>query len=136
MWVDVASNQVQVAIGSFQAFNTVASKGLVRPIGATGRFRSPRLPDVPTLTEAGMKDVLVTLDGWLPMIAPAGTPEPILARLAEVAVEWGETPRAAQLRETFAIPNRPTPLEESRRRYRDESVVWIDLAKQLGITLD
>ncbi len=136
MWVDVASNQVQVAIGSFQAFNTVASKGLVRPIGVTGRFRSPRLPDVPTLSEAGMKDVLVTLDGWLPMIAPAGTPEPILARLAEAAVEWGESPRAAQLRETFAIPNKPTPLEESRRRYKDESVVWIDLAKQLGITLD
>jgi tripartite-type tricarboxylate transporter receptor subunit TctC len=136
MWVDVASNQVQVAIGSFQAFNTVASKGLVRPLGVTGRFRSPRLPDVPTLTEAGMKDLLVTLDGWLPMIAPAGTPEPILARLAEIAVEWGESPRAAQLRETFAIPNKPTPLEESRRRYRDESVVWIDLAKQLGITLD
>jgi tripartite-type tricarboxylate transporter receptor subunit TctC len=136
MWVDVASGQVQVAIGSFQAYNTVASKGLVRPLGVTGRFRSPRLPDVPTLTEAGMRDVLVTLDGWLPMVAPAGTPEPVLARLAAVAMEWAETPRAAQLRETFAIPNKPTPLDETRRRYKDESAVWIDLAKALGITLD
>jgi tripartite-type tricarboxylate transporter receptor subunit TctC len=136
MWVDVASGQVQVAIGSFQAYNTVASKGLVRPLGVTGRFRSPRLPDVPTLTEAGMKDELVKLDGWLPMIAPAGTPEPVLARLSEVALEWGESPRAAQLRETFAIPNKPTPLDETRRRYKDESVVWIELARKLGITLD
>jgi tripartite-type tricarboxylate transporter receptor subunit TctC len=136
MWIDVASNQVQAAIGSFQAYNTVASKGLVRPLGVTGRFRSPRLPDVPTLTEAGMSDVLVTLDGWLIMVAPSATPEPILARAAEIAVEWGETPRAAQLRETFAIPNKPTGLEESRRRWKDESAVWIDLARKLGITLD
>ena len=136
MWVDVASGQVQVAIGSFQAYNTVASKGLVRPLGVTGRFRSPRLPDVPTLTEAGMKDELVRLDGWLPLIAPAGTPEPVLARLAEIALEWAEGPRATQLRETFAIPNKPTPLEETRRRYREESVVWIELARKLGITLD
>jgi tripartite-type tricarboxylate transporter receptor subunit TctC len=136
MWIDLASNQVQVAIGSFQAFNNVAQKNLARPLGVTGRFRSPRLPDVPTLTQAGMDDVLVTLDGWLPMMAPAGTPEPILARLAEIALDWAETPRAAQIRETFAIPNKPTPLEETRRRYREEGPVWIDLAKQLGITLD
>ncbi|HYF60398.1 MAG TPA: tripartite tricarboxylate transporter substrate binding protein [Burkholderiaceae bacterium] len=136
MWIDVASNQVQVAIGSFQAFNAVASKGLARPLGVTGRFRSPRLPDVPTLTEAGMTERLVTLDGWLILVAPMGTPEPVLARMSEIAVDWGETPRAAQLRETFAIPNKPTPLAESRQRWKDESAVWIELARQLGITLD
>jgi tripartite-type tricarboxylate transporter receptor subunit TctC len=136
MWIDVASGQVPVAIGSFQAFNTVAQKGLVRPLGVTGRFRSPRLPDVPTLTEAGMTERLVTLDGWLPMMAPAGVPEPVLVRLAEIALDWAESPKAAQLRENFAIPNKPTGLEETRRRYKDESAVWIELAKALGITLD
>lgn len=136
MWVDVASNQVQVAIGSFQAFNTVGSKGLVRPLAVTGRFRSPRLPEIPTLTEAGMNDPLVRLDGWLILVAPSSTPEPILAWAAELATEWGETPRAAQLRETYAIPNKPTGLEESRRRWKDESAIWIDLAQKLGITLD
>jgi hypothetical protein len=63
-------------------------------------------------------------------------PEPVLARASQVAVEWGETPRAAQLRETFAIPNRPIGLDESRRRWKEESAVWIELARQLGITLD
>lgn len=136
MWIDLGSNQVQVAIGSFQAFNNVAQKGLARPLGVTGRLRSPKLPDVPTLSEAGMTDILVTLDGCLPLIAPAGTPEPVLARLAEIATDWGETPRAAQLRETFAIPDKPTSLEGARRRWKDESVVWIEQAKLLGITLD
>jgi tripartite-type tricarboxylate transporter receptor subunit TctC len=136
MWIDVGSGQVQIAIGSFQAFNAVAQKGLVRPIAVTGRFRSPRLPDVPTMSEAGMADVLVTLDGWLPLIAPAGTPEAVLVKLAEVAQEWGETPRAAQLRENFAIPNKPTSLAEARQRWKDDAAVWIGEAKALGITLD
>jgi len=136
MWVDLASGQVQVAIGSFQGFNSMAQKGMVRALGVTGRFRSPRLPDVPTLTEAGMPDRLVTLDGWLPLVAPAGTPEPVLARLAEVALDWADGPRAGQLRENFAIPNKPTSLEESRQRWKDESAVWIELARALGITLD
>jgi len=136
MWIDLASGQVQVAIGSFQGFNNMAQKGMVRALGVTGRFRSPRLPDVPTLTEAGMPDRLVTLDGWLPMVAPAGTPEPVLARLAEVALEWAESPRAIQLRESFAIPNKPTSLQETRQRWKDESAVWIELARALGITLD
>jgi len=136
MWIDVASGQVQAAIGSFQGFNAVFSKGLVKPLGVTGRLRSPKLPDVPTLTEAGMSERLVTLDGWLPLIAPAGTPEPVLARLAEISVAWGESERAAKLREGFGIPNKPTPLAEARQRWGDESKVWIQLADQLGIKLD
>ncbi len=116
MWVDVASNQVQVAIGSFQAFNTVASKGLVRPLGVTGRFRSPRLPDVPTLTEAGMKDVLVTLDGWLPMIAPAAPPSRSSRGSPRSRSSGRVAAGRAAARDLRDPANRPTPLEESRRR--------------------
>lgn len=41
MWIDVASGQIQVAIGSFQAFDTVASRG-AKSIGVTGSYRSPQ----------------------------------------------------------------------------------------------
>ncbi len=70
MWTDVASGQTQIAIGSYQAFATVQGRG-VRSIGVTGVYRSPKLPDVPTL------------------------------------VEGANSERAAKLRETFAIPNKP-----------------------------
>jgi tripartite-type tricarboxylate transporter receptor subunit TctC len=136
MWVDVASNQVQIAIGSYGAFAAMQAKGMVRAVAVTGRLRSPKLPDVPTMVEQGIKDRLVTLDGWLPLIAPAGTPQPVLERLAEIALEGAETPRATQLRETFGIPNKPTGLEEARRRWTEESAVWIEQARALGITLD
>ncbi len=135
MWLDVASGQTQVAIGSYLAFNAVAARG-VRPIGVTGNYRSPKLPDVPTLTEQGNTEKLVTLEGGLPLVAPAGTPEAILKRLADEAVAWSNTEKAAKLRETFAIPNKPKNLAATRKDWEAEVPVWIKLAVDLGIKLD
>ncbi len=135
MWLDVASGQSQIAVGSFLAFNAVAARG-VRPIGVTGNYRSPRLPDVPTLIEQGNTEKLVTLEGGLPLVAPAGTPEAVLNRLADEAVAWSNTDKAAKLRETFAIPNKPKNLAETRKEWEAEVPVWIKLAVDLGIKLD
>jgi tripartite-type tricarboxylate transporter receptor subunit TctC len=135
MWLDVASGQSQIAIGSFIAYNAVASRG-VRPIGVTGSYRSPKLPNVPTLVEQGDTAKLVSLEGGLPMLAPTGTPEPILKRLADEAVAWSNTDKAAKLRETFAIPNKPKNLAETRKDWESEVPVWIKLAVDLGIKLD
>ena len=135
MWLDVASGQTQIAIGSYLAFNAVAARG-VRPIGVTGNYRSPKLPDVPTLTEQGNTEKLVTLEGGLPLVAPAGTPEAILKRLADEAVAWSNTEKAAKLRETFAIPNKPKNLAQTRKDWEAEVPVWIKLAVDLGIKLD
>jgi tripartite-type tricarboxylate transporter receptor subunit TctC len=135
MWLDVVSGQLQVAIGSFQSFNAVSSRG-VRAIGVTGSYRSPRLPEVPTLTQQGNTDRLVTLEGGLPVMAPAGTPEAVLQRLNQLALEWAESERAAKLRETFAIPNKPVNLAQTRQHWETEVPVWIKLAVDLGLQLD
>ena len=135
MWLDVASGQTQIAVGSYLAFNAVAARG-VRAIGVTGNYRSPKLPDVPTLIEQGNIEKLVTLEGGLPLVAPAGTPEPILKRLADEAVAWSNTDKAAKLRETFAIPNKPKNLAETRKDWESEVPVWIKMAVDLGIKLD
>jgi len=135
MWVDVASGQLQVAIGSYQAFNTVAGRG-VRAIGVTGSYRSPKLPNVPTLVEQGMKDPLVALEGGLPLMAPRGTPEAVLKILSSVVVEGAESERSAQLREAFSIPNKPKNLTETLRDWERDVPVWIKLAVDLGIKLD
>jgi tripartite-type tricarboxylate transporter receptor subunit TctC len=135
MWIDVASGQVQVAIGSFQAFNTVSTRG-VKAIGVTGAYRSPKLPDVPTLVEQGVPGRLVQLEGGLPLMAPAGTPEAVLRALNQVVLEGANTARAAQVRETFAIPNKPKNLAETRADWERDVPVWIKLAVDLGIKLD
>jgi tripartite-type tricarboxylate transporter receptor subunit TctC len=135
MWMDVATGQTQIAIGSYLGFNAMATRG-VRAIGVTGRNRSPRLPDVPTLTEQGNTEKLVTLEGGQAMVAPAGTPEFILTRMADEAVAWANTEKAAKLRETFAIPIKPKNLADTRRDWETEAPVWIKMAVDLGIKLD
>lgn len=135
MWVDVAGGQLQVAIGSYQSFATVQPRG-VKAIGVTGSYRSPKLPNVPTLTEQGIEGRLVTLEGGLPLMAPAGTPEAVLRALSQVVVDGANTPKAGQLRETFAIPNKPKNLKETREDWARDVPVWIKLAVDLGIKLD
>ncbi len=135
MWVDVAGGQLQVAIGSYQSFATVQPRG-VKAIGVTGSYRSPKLPNVPTLTEQGIEGRLVTLEGGLPLMAPAGTPEAVLRALSQVVVDGANTPKAAQLRETFAIPNKPKNLKDTRDDWARDVPVWIKLAVDLGIKLD
>ena len=135
MWVDVAGGQLQVAIGSYQSFATVQPRG-VKAIGVTGSYRSPKLPDVPTLTQQGIEGRLVTLEGGLPLMAPAGTPEAVLRALSQVVVDGANTPKAAQLRETFAIPNKPKNLKDTREDWARDVPVWIKLAVDLGIKLD
>jgi tripartite-type tricarboxylate transporter receptor subunit TctC len=135
MWIDVVSGQLQIAIGSYQAFNTVAARG-VRPIGVTGTYRSPKLPDVPTLQEQGINDILVGLEGGLPLMAAAGTPESVLKVLSAAAVEGANTERAAKLRESFGIPTKPQDLAGTRKYLEREVPIWIKVAVDLGIKLD
>jgi len=135
MWVDVAGGQVPVAVGSYQAFNTVSTRG-VKPIGVTGKIRSPRLPDVPTLIEQGVTGTLVPLEGGLVLMAPTGTPESVLQVLSAVAVKGAETPQAAKLRDNFGIPDKPKNLAETRREWDRDVPAWIRAAADLGVKLD
>ncbi|ROZ64968.1 tripartite tricarboxylate transporter substrate binding protein [Ramlibacter sp. WS9] len=135
MWVEVAGGQTQIAVGSYQAFNTVSTRG-VRAIGVTGSYRSPKLPDVPTLVEQGVDSRLVGLEGGLPLMAPSGTPEAVLQALSRAAVDWSNTPGAAKLRENFAIPNKPKNLADTRKDWERDVPVWIKLAVDLGLKLD
>ena len=130
-----SSLAITARLSSYQAFNTVAGRG-VRAIGVTGTYRSPKLPDVPTLVEQGVPGNLVGLEGGLPLMAPAGTPEAVLKILSSVVVEGANGERAAKLRESFAIPNKPKDLAGTRRDWERDVPVWIKVAVELGIKLD
>jgi tripartite-type tricarboxylate transporter receptor subunit TctC len=135
MWVDMASGQLQIAVGSYQAFANVQARG-VRAIGVTGPVRSPKLPDVPTLMEQGVNTVVARLGGGLAVTAPTGTPEAVLRRLGQISVDGAETEKSRQLRESFSIPDKPKGLEEARRLWREEAPQWIKFATDLGIKMD
>jgi tripartite-type tricarboxylate transporter receptor subunit TctC len=76
MRTDILSGQIQMLFDSVPTMAPLIKAGKVRAIGVSGKVRSPILPDVPTLDEAGAKGFQATL--WVGFMAPKGTPQPII----------------------------------------------------------
>ena len=79
MRTDILSGQIQLLFDSVPTMAPWIKAGKVRAMGTSGTTRSPTLPDVPTLAEAGVPGFQATL--WVGLMAPAGTPQPILDKL-------------------------------------------------------
>ncbi len=137
MLTDLIGGQIQAGVGSVQGILPHIQSGKLRAVGATGRVRTPRLPDVSTLVEQGFTAPVFGLEGFLPFVAPAGTPRDILEKIAAAVREASDTPQLKGLREQFGIPNLPTTNPaEVRKIWAEDSAEWTALATDLGITLD
>jgi len=77
--LDTVAGQVDLSFPTLSAALPHVKAGTLRALGVTSTTRSPQLPEVPTLREAGVKNFEFTQ--WLALLAPAGTPQPIVARL-------------------------------------------------------
>jgi tripartite-type tricarboxylate transporter receptor subunit TctC len=77
------SGNAQFMITSTGAATPHIASGKLRPLATTGLKRSPRLPEMPTMAELGYAGFEVL--AWCGLAAPAGTPEPIVARWNELA---------------------------------------------------
>jgi tripartite-type tricarboxylate transporter receptor subunit TctC len=78
MTQDLLGGQIDLGIGSAALLTPHVRGGKVRAIATTGNKRAPSLPDVPTLVEQGIPGV--TAYAWWGVLAPAGTPKPILEK--------------------------------------------------------
>ena len=76
---DILGGQVQMMFDTIATMSPSVEAGLVHALGTTGEERSPILPEVPTISEAGVAGF--TASGWVGIVAPAGTPQPIVERL-------------------------------------------------------
>lgn len=73
---DILSGQIQLLFDSVPTMAPMIKAGMVRALGTSGKMRSPILPDVPTLAEAGVPGFQATL--WIGFMAPKATPQPIV----------------------------------------------------------
>ncbi len=136
MWPDVSTGVTHAGIGSYVALAPHIARGTVKVLASVGNERSPKLPQVTSFASQGFDGEIFKLSGGLLMVAPAATPEDILQRLSQAFVEGADSPKAVSLREAFAIDDKPTTMAEARRKWREESPIWIKLTEQLGIKLD
>jgi tripartite-type tricarboxylate transporter receptor subunit TctC len=136
MWPDVATGVVHAGIGSYVAMSPHLARGSLKVLASVGSERSPKLPQVTSFVSQGFDGDIFKLSGGLLMLAPAATPEPILQRISQLFIEGADSPKAVALREAFAIDDKPTTMAEAKRKWREESPIWIRLTEQLGIKID
>jgi len=87
---DILSGQIQMLFDSVPTMAPMIKAGLVRALGTTGKTRSPILPDVPTIAEAGVAGFNATL--WVGFMAPAGTPQAIVDKLNQEITKIASRP--------------------------------------------
>ncbi len=80
---DVIAGHVPMTITSVQATKGLVESGKVRALAVTSAARSPAMPNVPTMQEAGVPAADVELRFWFALFAPKGTPEPVKAKLSQ-----------------------------------------------------
>jgi len=88
--LDVIPNQVQVHLGAVSIVQPHIKAGRMRALAVPSPNRSPLLPDVPTMTEAGVRGF--EWRTWASLVVPVGTPKPIVDRLAAETVKAVNAP--------------------------------------------
>ena len=130
----VMTNQTQLAFPALQIALPLVKAGKLRALAVTGQRRSAQFPDVPTMAEA-MKPGF-TLDAWYGLLAPTGTPAPVIARLRAELVKVLADPA---VRESLTSASQDvvgsTPGEFADVIVQDLKL-WTDLAVQLKVTVD
>ncbi len=127
---DLIGGQIGLMVDSVAVVQSQVKAGKVRAIAVTGLKRSELLPDVPTLDEQGMRGFDVAT--WTGLVAPAGTPEPILERMNTEVVKILRMPDVQQKIRDLGM----SPVGDSREHFTryiaSESTKWGEAVKASG----
>jgi tripartite-type tricarboxylate transporter receptor subunit TctC len=129
---DVAAGQIPVGFQGLGTVTALVRGGQVRLIGVCTANRMPQFADIPTVSESGLPGFL--FNSWFAMLAPAGTPKEIVARLhAEVLKALGDADVRHKLEDLgFAV--RGSSPEELGAMTRDQLAKYARVIKDMGIT--
>lgn len=131
---DTIAGQVDMSFPVLSAAQGHVQAGKLRALGVTGTKRSPLMPNVPTIAEAGLPGY--AFETWFTVFAPAGTPKAVIDKLNTtlVATLQSATVRERMTKEGFE-PTPSTP-EQARTRLETEMPKWAKLIKERGITAE
>ena len=128
------AGEVDAAVDGVPFYVSSIKAGKMIGVATSGATRAPQLPDVPTFRESGYPQLEAR--SWFGLFAPAGTPQPIIARLNAETVKAMASP---DLRERLAaggnIPVSSTQ-EQLAALLREDYNKWVPLFRASGIRLD
>ena len=130
----ILGGQVQMMFDAITTMAGQARAGKVKALGTSGKARSAITPEMPTVSEAGVKGYEATI--WLGLMAPAGTPRPLLDRLS---TEVNKIVNSAEVKETWAKQG-AAPMGMSVDQFggflREDIQKWSKLVKDTGMKVD
>ena len=130
----ILGGQVHMMIDAITTMAPNVRAGKLKAMGTTGKTRSAVLPDVPTLSEAGVPGYETGI--WLGLMAPTGTPRPVLERLN---AEVNKVLSAPEVREMWgkqgAAPMSMT-LEQFDKFLREDIIKWSGVVKATGMKVE
>lgn len=131
---DLIGGQIDIMFDNMPSAIQHVRSGRLKPIAVTTAKRSPELPDVPTIAEAGVPGYEAT--SWFGMFAPAKTPAPIVAQLNAALVKvLGNPDVKKKLAEQGAEPYAEKP-EQFAEFIKQETAKWGRVVKASGASVD
>jgi tripartite-type tricarboxylate transporter receptor subunit TctC len=127
-------NQVQAMFDVVLTSNPHIKSGKLRALGVTGSKRIPLLPEVPTVSEAGLPGYEAGI--WFAMVAPKATAPAIVQRLNQELTKILKLPEMRARFDALALELLPTSPEEVAAYAAKEQGRWAKLIKEKGIRLD
>lgn len=129
---DLLGNHIAIMFDNMPSAIGHVKAGKLRPLAVTTAQRSPALPDVPTIAEAGVPGYEAT--SWFGLLAPAKTPAPVVAKLnASILKALADPDVKKKLLEQGAEPAGETPAQFAAF-IASETVKWGKIVKQSGAT--
>jgi tripartite-type tricarboxylate transporter receptor subunit TctC len=124
---DVVAGQVHMTFEVMSVLLGLIQEGKLRALAVTGAERNPQLPDVSTMMESGIKDFQANV--WTGVVAPAGTPSAVIAKLnAEINRALGTDQTKLLLAKLGAVPI-PGTSEDFAQLMTTELEKWSAIAR-------
>ena len=136
MLQDLIGGQIQMSFASALVAKPHIEAGKLKALGVTGERRMATLPNVPTLAEQGLDDEAYRVAGWLAIAMPAGTPKPIVARIAEEVRKATRQPDVQTRVAAMGFDLQDSSPEAFAAVVKKEGPVWERLIKASGAKLE
>jgi len=131
---DLLGGQVMVSIPGTAGMVGHIKAGKLRALAVTGAKRSPQLPDVPTVMESGVPGYEAYV--WMGLLAPKGTPAPIIERLNRELMQVLATTEVKNYMATAGIEIVGSTPAEFGRFFRSEKELWAKVIRETGAKID
>jgi len=129
--IELLGGQISMVFGGVPGAAPHIRSRKLRALGVTGATRSPAFPDLPTIAEAGVPGYEVTL--WYGVLAPAGTPAPIVTTLNRTLVRALDAPETRERMSGEGAEPAPAAPEQFRAFIKSEIGRWASVLKASGI---